>query len=87
MSAPASARGTIAWLREQGALLIADRRGINGPDSGWAAMAAPEGNQRCVLRSEAERWAASAHHPAHRLTIPTRSENSNAPDARAMTTS
>jgi len=47
----------VAWLREQGALLIADRRGIYGPGSGWAVMADPEGNQFCVLRSEAERVA------------------------------
>ncbi|MBN9612065.1 MAG: VOC family protein, partial [Actinobacteria bacterium] len=40
-----------------GAKLIADRRGIYGPGSGWAVLADPEGNQFCVLRSEAERKA------------------------------
>lgn len=44
----------IAWLRDHGALLIADRRGIYGPGSGWAVMSDPEGNQFCVLRSTAE---------------------------------
>ena len=37
-----------------GATLIADRRGIYGPGSGWAVFADPEGNQFCVLRSEQE---------------------------------
>ena len=37
-----------------GAALIADRRGIYGPGSGWAVLADPEGNQFCVLRSEVE---------------------------------
>lgn len=44
----------VAWLREQGGMLIADRRGIHGPSSGWAVMADPEGNQFCVLRSMVE---------------------------------
>lgn len=37
-----------------GAALVADRRGIYGPGSGWAVFADPEGNQFCVLRSEQE---------------------------------
>lgn len=40
-----------------GAELVADRRGIYGPGSGWAVLADPEGNRFCVLRSEAERAA------------------------------
>ena len=40
-----------------GAELVADRRGIYGPGSGWAVLADPEGNQFCILRSEAERAA------------------------------
>lgn len=36
-----------------GATLVADRRKANG--LGWVTMADPEGNQFCILRSEAER--------------------------------
>jgi len=31
-----------------GATLVADRRA--GPDTGWAVLADPEGNEFCVLR-------------------------------------
>lgn len=44
----------VAWLLERGAELVADRRGIYGPGSGWVTLADPEGNQFCVLRSQAE---------------------------------
>ena len=37
-----------------GATLVADHRGIYGPGSGWVTLADPEGNEFCVLRSEAE---------------------------------
>ncbi|WP_033196072.1 VOC family protein, partial [Streptomyces xiaopingdaonensis] len=37
-----------------GASLVADRR---KPDSGWAVLADPEGNEFCVLRSASERTA------------------------------
>jgi len=37
-----------------GASEVEDRRGRHGPGSGWVVMADPEGNQFCVLRSEAE---------------------------------
>ena len=37
-----------------GATLVADRRGIHGPGSGWFVLADPEGNEFCVLRSDAE---------------------------------
>lgn len=40
-----------------GATLVADRRDIHGPGIGWATLADPEGNQFCVLRSDAERAA------------------------------
>jgi Glyoxalase-like domain len=43
-----------------GATLVADRRGLYGPGSGWVVLADPEGNEFCILRSEAERAAASA---------------------------
>ena len=44
----------VARLLEYGATLVADRRGIHGPGSGWVVLADPEGNEFCVLRSEAE---------------------------------
>ena len=44
----------VAWLLEYGATQVADHRGIHGPGSGWVTFADPEGNQFCILRSEAE---------------------------------
>ena len=44
----------VARLRELGAVEVADLRGIHGPGSGWVVLADPEGNEFCVLRSEAE---------------------------------
>jgi hypothetical protein len=46
--------GEIDWLLEYGAIQVADHRGIHGPGSGWVIFADPEGNQFCVLRSQAE---------------------------------
>jgi hypothetical protein len=37
-----------------GAVLVDDQRGRYGPGSGWAVLADPEGNEFCILRSEAE---------------------------------
>jgi len=37
-----------------GITLVADHRGIHGPGSGWVVLADPEGNEFCVLRSQAE---------------------------------
>ena len=37
-----------------GAALVADHRGIYGPGSGWVTLADPEGNEFCILSSEAE---------------------------------
>lgn len=37
-----------------GSTLVADHRGRYGPGTGWVTLADPEGNQFCVLRSEAE---------------------------------
>ena len=37
-----------------GATVVADRSDIHGPGIGWVTMADPEGNEFCVLRSEAE---------------------------------
>jgi len=44
----------VAWVRSHGATEVADHRGIYGPGSGWVIFADPEGNQFCILRSEAE---------------------------------
>lgn len=42
-------------LRGIGATQVADHRGIYGPGSGWVTLADPEGNEFCILRSDAER--------------------------------
>ncbi|MEO6712421.1 MAG: VOC family protein [Mycobacteriales bacterium] len=42
----------VDWLTGVGATLVDDRRRADG--TGWAVMADPEGNEFCVLRSEAE---------------------------------
>jgi hypothetical protein len=42
-----------------GATVVADHSDIHGPGIGWVTMADPEGNEFCVLRSEAEIAAAS----------------------------
>jgi Glyoxalase-like domain len=44
----------VEWVLEHGATQIADHRGKYGPGTGWVTFADPEGNQFCVLRSEAE---------------------------------
>lgn len=44
----------VARLLDRGAALVADRVGIHGEGTGWVTLADPEGNQFCVLRSEAE---------------------------------
>jgi len=41
-----------------GATQVDDQRDHYGPGVGWMVMADPEGNEFCVLRSEAERAAA-----------------------------
>ena len=43
-----------------GATLVADRRGLYGPGTGWYVMADPEGNEFCILKSDAEYAAALA---------------------------
>jgi hypothetical protein len=37
-----------------GATVVADLRGTYGPGTGWVVLADPEGNEFCILRSEAE---------------------------------
>jgi hypothetical protein len=41
-------------LLDHGATQVADHRGIGGPGTGWFVLADPEGNEFCILRSEAE---------------------------------
>jgi len=43
-----------------GATLVEDHRGDFGPGTGWAVLADPEGNEFCILRSEAEVAATSS---------------------------
>lgn len=45
-------------VRALGATEVADHRGEYGPGSGWVVFADPEGNEFCILRSEAEMAAA-----------------------------
>lgn len=40
-----------------GATVFADHRDLHGPGVGWMTLADPEGNEFCVLRSDAERAA------------------------------
>lgn len=44
----------VEWAISIGATQVADLRGIYGPGSGWVVLADPEGNEFCILRSEAE---------------------------------
>lgn len=41
-------------VRALGATEVSDHRGQYGPGTGWVVMADPEGNEFCILRSEAE---------------------------------
>lgn len=41
-----------------GATMVNDLRGHWGPGTGWAVLADPEGNELCILRTQAERDAA-----------------------------
>jgi hypothetical protein len=41
-------------LLAHGATVVADHRGKYGPGSGWVTLADPEGNEFCILRSDAE---------------------------------
>lgn len=44
----------LARLLAHGATEVADRRGIDGPGTGWVVLADPEGNEFCILRSPGE---------------------------------
>ena len=41
-------------VRGLGATEVGDQRGQYGPGTGWVVFADPEGNQFCILRSQAE---------------------------------
>lgn len=47
----------VARLVAAGARQIDDQREIRGDGTGWVVLADPEGNEFCILRSEAERAA------------------------------
>lgn len=44
----------VSRVEALGARVVADVRGLYGPGTGWVVFADPEGNEFCVLRSEAE---------------------------------
>jgi hypothetical protein len=44
-------------LLAHGATVVADHRDHYGPGQGWVVLADPEGNEFCILRSQAEREA------------------------------
>lgn len=50
----------VARLIEAGATQVDDQREIRNDGTGWVVLADPEGNEFCILRSEAERAAADA---------------------------
>ena len=50
-------------LLAHGATEVADLRGNHGPGTGWVVLADPEGNEFCILRSEAEAAANPNQHP------------------------
>jgi len=50
----------VEWAQSIGATLVADHRGKYGPGTGWVTLADPEGNEFCIVRSEAELAAARA---------------------------
>lgn len=41
-------------LLTHGATVVADHRGAHGPGTAWVVLADPEGNEFCILRSQAE---------------------------------
>jgi hypothetical protein len=47
----------LARLLDLGASVVADLRDEHGPGTGWVLLRDPEGNEFCILRSEAERSA------------------------------
>ena len=55
-------------LLELGARPVADRRRPDGP--GWVVLADPEGNEFCILRSDAERAASQLAARTSHLAVP-----------------
>ncbi|RFA11297.1 glyoxalase [Subtercola boreus] len=55
--ATSSQEQEVEALVARGASVVGDLRGKYGPGTGWVVLADPEGNEFCVLRSEAERAA------------------------------
>jgi hypothetical protein len=55
----------LARLLGLGATQVADRRGNDGPGTGWVVLADPEGNEFCILRSVAETAADPAPPQGH----------------------
>jgi hypothetical protein len=47
----------LARLLDLGASVIDDLRDHHGPGTGWVVLGDPQGNEFCILRSEAERSA------------------------------
>lgn len=45
----------VVWALSLGARLVDDQSDHYGPGVGWTVLADPEGNEFCILRSEAER--------------------------------
>jgi hypothetical protein len=50
----------VTRVLEHGAVVVDDLRGAWGPGSRWVVLADPEGNEFCILRSQADRDAAAA---------------------------
>jgi Glyoxalase-like domain len=49
----------VARLLALGATQVDDQRDVRGDGTGWVVLADPEGNEFCVLRSDAERGVAT----------------------------
>ena len=47
-------RDELERLLAHGATVVDDLRGKHGPGTGWVVLADPDGNEFCILRSEAE---------------------------------
>ena len=45
----------VAHLLSVGATQVSDQREVRGDGTGWVVLADPEGNEFCILRSDAER--------------------------------
>jgi catechol 2,3-dioxygenase-like lactoylglutathione lyase family enzyme len=45
----------VAHLLSIGASQVSDQREVRGDGTGWVVLADPEGNEFCILRSDAER--------------------------------